>query len=315
MGSLSINCMREYLSKVISSFNKNKLNGLLAEIDFRQHLASLGFQARVSPGGWILRRNRDDFGSRTVVIFPKVIEPGRNYVEEAFPDAPPLGLHTVCATFQQIGIHAYYCLPSVGENQNPLSVTWRAARLGVPMPEPLHPFPAFLSHSFVERDGAYNFLRHSANVDTIPDELVSSVFSKEHLRVSFSNRFFGENSDVDGIFWGENYTYPLEVKEKTVASDPDMGEWFGLDVGPFVKLAFYAAKKGNLHSLFVIREIDDIETRGLVNWWFITFETLATYASWVMRAGGAGMGGGRSAVVRIPRSRFSLVTAENLSRL
>ena len=48
--------------------------------------------------------------------------------------------------------------------------------------------------------------------------------------------------------------------------------------GPFVKLAFYVAKRGNRHSIFLVREIDSIEKRGLVNWWFITFDQLARFA-------------------------------------
>jgi hypothetical protein len=120
---------------------------------------------------------------------------------------------------------------------------------------------------------------------------------------------------VDGIFWGQQFTYPLEVKEKTAAEDNRLGPYFGLDVGPFVKLAYYAAKRGNLQSLFIVREINNTEARELVQWWFITFEQLARYASWVQRAGGAGMNGGASAVVRIPRSEFRPLNAENLRAL
>ena len=97
-----------------------------------------------------------------------------------------------------------------------------------------------------------------------------------------------EMSDIDGIFWGQQFTYPLEIKEKTVANDSKVGDYFGIDVGPFVKLAFYAAKKGNLHSLFFVREINNTEDREIVNWWFITFDTLAQFASWIPQGGGVG---------------------------
>jgi hypothetical protein len=59
-----------------------------------------------------------------------------------------------------------------------------------------------------------------------------------------------------------------------------VGKYFGIDVGPFVKLAFYAAKWGNLHSIFIVREIDPVEDRNLVNWWLITFDQLSRFASW-----------------------------------
>ena len=124
-----------------------------------------------------------------------------------------------------------------------------------------------------------------------------------------------EVSDVDGIFWGERFTYPIEIKEKTVASDNKVGKYFGLDIGPFVKLAFYAAKKGNLHSLFVVKEIDHESTRDLVNWWAITYDRLAEFASWVKISGGPGMIGASSATVKIPRSEFSHLNKDFLSSL
>ena len=82
--------------------------------------------------------------------------------------------------------------------------------------------------------------------------------------MKFQSAFKSQISDVDGILWGERFTYPLEIKEKTAATDKVLGDYFGLDVGPFVKLAYFAARQGNLHSLFIVREIDNVEER---NWW------------------------------------------------
>jgi len=124
-----------------------------------------------------------------------------------------------------------------------------------------------------------------------------------------------EISDIDGVFWGQQYTYPLEIKEKTPASDRRLGYYFGLDVGPFVKLAFYASKKGSLHSIFIVKEINNTEDRELVQWWFITYDILAQFASWVPMGGGRNMGGGGSTVVRIPKSEFQPLNAETLNNL
>jgi hypothetical protein len=122
-------------------------------------------------------------------------------------------------------------------------------------------------------------------------------------------------SDIDGIFSGQRHTYPIEIKKKTPAPSLDLGRFFGLDVGPFVKLAFYAAKRGNLHSLYVVREIDNEQDRNLVQWWFIKFDHLAEFASWVPQPGGRNMQGGLSSVVRVPRSEFQPLTAETLNAL
>lgn len=308
--------MRAYLGTSISSLNQNKLNGLLAEVAFRQRVQDLGFTGRISPGGWILRKERQDFGHHTVVLFPETVQPATDYpVGRAMPQ-PPHNLHTVCATFHQSGIHAFFCAPAIAMDDDAAAVSWQVTQLGVPAPQAAAPLAESFRLQFVARERPYNFCRYHTDAEPIPANAVPEEFSKEHLRVAFCNHFFAEISDVDGIFWGEQFTYPVEIKEKTAfPDDPDIGPWFGLDVGPFVKLAFYAAKRGNLHSLFVVREIDNEQDRNLISWWFITFETLAQFASWNQRGGGRGMGGGRSAVIRIPRAEFTELTAENLGRL
>ena len=144
------------------------------------------------------------------------------------------------------------------------------------------------------RTRLHELLGHEAGTSTILASALPDEFSKENLRVSFQESFFSELSDIDGIFWGQQHTYPLEIKGKTAAVDSGLGAYFGLDIGPFVKLAFYAAKRGNLHSIFIVREIDSPESRNLVGWWMITFDRLAQYASWVMRSGGPNMAGGRA---------------------
>jgi len=309
---LSLQQMRGFLSKSLSSLNANKLNGLLAEIDFRERLGSLGFAGRVSAGGWIVRsQGNREFGHKTLVLFPMAIEPDAAYPQGGVPD-PPLGLHTICATFHQIGIQSYYCVPNV--TGDAAATTWMCKQLGIPKSLPYQPLSA-IAEGFTPRSRAYNFLRYGTDAAQIPDGAVGEEYAKESLRVAFQSAFLCEISDVDGVLWGNQYTYPMEIKEKTVAADRNLGPYFGIDVGPFVKLAFYAAKRGNLHSLFVVREISDVSTRKLQQWWVITFELLAQFASWVPQGGGPTMLGGRSAVVRVPRAEFSKLDADTLARL
>jgi hypothetical protein len=308
--------MRAFLSKSISSLNQNKLNGLMAEIEFRKYLATLGFGDRVSPGGWIARRDGPgEFGHNTVVMFPETINPEHDYAPAREMPQPTHGLHTICATFHQTGISAFFCA-AIAENKDDAgSIKWNAVQLGLPTQQPFQTFPTCLSPFFRARKGKYNFLKYDADCTNIPDGPVPEEFSKEHLRVSFQNLFMSEMSDVDGIFWGEQFTYPIEIKEKTPGPSAKLGEYFGLDIGPFVKLAFYAAKRGNVHSIFVVREIDSIETRNLVNWWFITYENLAQYASWIQQGGGKGMSGASASVVKIPKAEFLPLTHNNLAKL
>ena len=78
MAAISIEAMRAYLHRSISSLNRNKLNGLLAEVELRNYLTHLGFGDRVSRGGWIARRDGlGEFGHKTAVFFPEIVDPVR----------------------------------------------------------------------------------------------------------------------------------------------------------------------------------------------------------------------------------------------
>jgi len=312
---MSVPVMRQFLSRSISSRNRNKLHGILAEIDLRSHLSTLGFGRRISAGGWIFRSVLPAaYGEYVSVFFPAILRPYVEYSDLSPLEEPDHGLHSICSTFHQIGIHSYYCAPTISEDDDPSSVCWHHIQLGLPTQHSFEVFPRGLTQ-FAPRPRQYSFLRHHTDVAALPDVHVPEEFSKEHFRIAFQSEFYSEASDVDGVLWGNQHTYPIEIKEKTVAHDPRVGDYFGLDLGPFVKLAFYAAKRGNLHSLFVVREIDNTISRELVDWWYITFDELALYASWTHQGGGTSMGGGRSSVVRIPKARFHRLDSEALQSL
>jgi hypothetical protein len=314
--ALSDRSMRAYLAKSMSSVNANKLNGLLAEADFRRHLSALGYAQQVSPGGWIARRvGVNQFGHDTVVMFPESITPGTEYGPSRPPPHPSNGLHTICSTFHQSGISAFFCSPTLLANDDPMSMSWKSIQLGVPSTQAWQPFPASMANYFTPRSRRYNFLSYRAKTSSIPANVVGEEFAKEHLRVTFRSAYMAEISDVDGILWGQQLTYPIEIKEKTAGYHNGMGKYFGIDVGPFVKLAFYAAKRGNLHSLFVVREITDTQTRALANWWYITFEQLARFATWGEIGGGTNMQGGRSSVIRVPRCEFLPLDKAHIAQL
>lgn len=144
MSTLGLEQMRRYLSRTISSMNRNKLTGLLAKIDLRHHLAALGFSDRVSVGGldrsqyWCrqLRTSRDcrlspDRGTRHRLQTNPI---SRN---------PPIGLHTICSShFRQLGIQSYFCIPSITAANASIDMTWRAKELGIPWEDAYREFPA-----------------------------------------------------------------------------------------------------------------------------------------------------------------------------
>lgn len=299
--------MRDYLSNSLSSSaNRNKLNGLLAEVALRKHLADCGFRDRVSAGGWIARsdaRTGEYFGKNTVVFFPQKIEPDTEYLSEDDLPIPGQGLHTICSRFHEIGVKSYFCAAKLPESGDTTDIRWFAKQLGIPTDTEYAKFPECLD-GFAARERRYNFLRYKGDVSGIPDEHVADEFSKENARIAFQNQFMAEVVDMDGLFWGREITYPIEIKEKTVAEDKLLGEYFGLDLGPFVKLAYFASKRGNFNSMFIVREINNTVDRDLVQWWYITFERVAQCASWIPRGGGTNMKGGGSTVVMIPKAYF-----------
>ncbi len=319
MPGMKVATMRRYLSQSIASrraFNLTNLRGLLTAVDLRNYLNAQGVGDRISLGGWIARKTGPgEFGRSTVALFPEVVSDGAILTSNRASPEPSRGLHTICSTFHQIGIHSYFCLPDIQTDDDPSTLGWKAIQLGTPVDAKIQTLDEALPNYLRPRERKYNFLAYKTDVSTLPDEHVTEEFIKEHLRVSFQTKFMAEVSDIDGIFWRSQFTYPLEIKEKTSAPDRNLGDFFGLDVGPFVKLAFYSAKRGNLHSMFVVREITDTDTRELKQWWFITFEKLAQYASWNQQGGGTNMRGGGSTVVKIPKDQFSPLSKSELEKL
>ena len=320
MHKITREAMRTFLGKCSSPrhlFNKKHRNGCATPSlrrDCRKHLKIMGFADRVSPSCWLANgTGLDRFSGSIVALFPTRDFQAENSIVGL--EKSSHSLHTICSTFHQIGIHSHFCIPQVSAEDEPFGLDWQTMQLGTPVDSPYESLDVSLARYLRPRERNYNFLRYSTDVSSIPDEQLAEEFLKEHLRVSFQSRFMSEVSDIDGIFWGSQYTYPLEIKEKTAASDRVLGEFFGLDVGPFVKLAYYAAKRGNLHSMFVVREITDTESRELKQWWFITFDRLAQFASWNQQGGGTNMQGGGSTVVKIPKDQFAPMTKSELEKL
>jgi hypothetical protein len=274
MSHLSLSSMRQFLYSSISSINQNKLNGMIAEIDLRNTLNDLGFSKRISPGGWIVRNvGPEVFGHHTSVFFPETIKVGVEYPDNRNLEEPPRALHTICATMHQIGIHSYYCIPAVIRDDDSSSVKWYSTQLGIPSQDSYHPFPENLTN-YGFRTRNYNFLRYKSDSSLIPEIAVPEEFSKEHIRVHFQNKFMCEMSDIDAIFWGEQYTYPIEIKEKTAAEDKQIGEYFEIEIKPFVSIAKIFHQRENQDSLIFIRENEENKNKNKSKWWFTTLQKI-----------------------------------------
>ena len=311
MSTLSLEAMRAFLRRSITSTNANKLRGMLAEIELREYLGSLGFAQRISPGGWIVRCDgQNTFGHHTVVMFPELIEPGTPYpIDRELPN-PPHGLHTICATFHQSGIRAYFCAPTISALDDALSIEWSCVQLGLPFPQDYGTFPISID-GFRQRPRRYNFLRCSTDASLIPEVAVPDEFTKEHLRVTFQSMYLSELSPIDGIFWGNQFTCPLEISEQPTVTDRQIGKHFRLGLRSFIKVMLLAANSRTLNSLFIVGEVEAVKSSDLFGWWFTTFEHIARFASSATRDSRHGP----STVIRIPKGEFQPLSKAALSGL
>ena len=130
-------------------------------------------------------------------------------------------------------------------------------------------------------------------------------YLKETLRKSF-----GETYDVDGFivsFAGK--VLPLEIKEK---SRTPKKEEFGVDAGRILMLLRMCLMTDS-NALYIIREVDESETRELINWQYITLSDLIMKCRWNLQGGGAGMGGGTTQTIMMPADLFNILNDENFS--
>jgi hypothetical protein len=312
--ALSIADMRTFLSRSYSSVNQNKVNGIHAEVAFYDYIVALGFADRVSPGGWIIRPNRvQSFGLSAVAVFPDDI-PVDQDLSTGTPPAVPESIDAAASFLRSASIATYFCYPI----ETAPGLQWLGLLRGHPSPPQPEDINDLLvnGEGFARRRRPYNFLRYSSDVSRLSDKVIAAQLPLEALRIYIHSGVYGEISDIDRLLWGQNTIYPVEVKEKTrVRDDPAIGDWFGIDVGTFAKLAYFAAWHGRLRSLFVVREIVDPDTRELMQWWAADFETVAKRASWVFRGGGPTMGGMASAVLQVPIDAFRVLDPAYMASL
>jgi hypothetical protein len=135
------------------------------------------------------------------------------------------------------------------------------------------------------------------------DETISELFWFEYARYYCQIDYLISNNDLDLFIIGESGTpYPVEVKSKSPVVDGNIGDWFGLDVGPFAKMAFFTSNNMQTDALYIVQEVD--EERNHVDWLGIKFTELVKSCSWVIQAGGQGMSGSGSSTIKVPKLSF-----------
>jgi hypothetical protein len=314
-----------FLETQWSSINENKTKGILAEIGLKDFLNAEG--QHVVPGGWIFtpgnNQKVDIPFKEKICIIPRKFD---FTWESSVLNVKSITPAEISAYnyFNQLGIPAYFAeldinnqsqfqLPQKKNGKKPAnfprSYQVNLIRLG--------PNGGMISQNVI--DVFRNFPQRINNrglrvseVNRIDQNfhpwnnagVVSDLFCFEYMRYYFQVNYMISNNDLDLFMIGASGApYPVEIKSKSPGVDKVIGEWFGIDMGPFAKMAFFTTNTMNTDALYIVEEVDD--QRAHINWLAIKFTDLVKSCSWVGQAGGKGMMGGNSATYKIPKVAFS----------
>ncbi len=320
-----------FLETQWSSINENKKKGIEAEIRFREFL--LEQKCHFIHGGWILspgNPSKKNPPTHCRICLIPIIKPF-SWSKSSF-SATASGItpaqFSANAYFGQVGIPTYFASPSsipekLFSNPRPKQKNSPAS-----YPEPyqlaFHQIDnqgqfqkvplGTIMREFPKRRGRIGMRCYSKNRLDLAQfpwndpASVTELLWFEYCRYFVQKSYLVSNNDLDMFLVGQSgASYPVEFKSKVVANDSSMGDWFGLDVGPFAKLAFFTSRSMNMDALYVVEEVTGT-ARQHVNWWGIKFTDLLGSCSWVQRGGGQGMMGGSSATIRVPKVSFVPMT-------
>ena len=309
------------------SINDNKLKGIHAETAFAKYLVEN--EVHFIPGGWILTP-----GNNSVTDIPArhkicLLPVSHSFSWSLLPksDTASPALLSAYNYFQQMGISAYLV-----EAKNPDESSFELPLPSSGRHKAYYPKPYDLSFKKIAPKGSYEETpiekvfskfpcrrgntglrcNKTGRIDTsLPEwkspSMIRDLFWFEYARYYCQTSFLTSNNDLDLFIIGQSGSpYPVEIKSKSSAKDDALGEWFGLDIGPFAKMAFFTSNSMNTDALYVVRELNDL--RNNVQWHGIKFTELVKSCSWVVQGGGQGMSGGKSATIKIPKAAFQDLT-------
>ncbi|WP_166838361.1 hypothetical protein [Rheinheimera pleomorphica] len=315
-----------FLETQWSSINDNKLKGILSEIRFKNYLRE--HNVHFVPGGWIIspgKVHEDNIPTKEkLCILPR--QCALSWCNKNSPPHEGLTPAEVAAYnyFRQVGVKSYFAQPDiVNENEfvlptpssgkspanYPLPYSYKFMEVSpvqglteVSISDMMKSFPARKKNAGLR---CYQLGRiDTSSPEITASELISDLFWFEYSRYYLQKNYLLSNNDLDLFLIGTSGScYPVELKSKVPAEDSTLGEWFGIDMGPFAKLAFFTANSMNTDALYVVEEVDAQRTH--VQWLGIKFTELVKACSWVGQGGGTGMTGGRSATYKVPKAAFS----------
>lgn len=129
---------------------------------------------------------------------------------------------------------------------------------------------------------------------------LKQAFYYSYLKVKLKASYI-DPYDVDAFLVSFNgNVFPVEIKEK---SQTDKGE-FGIDAGRILMMMRLCITTDS-NALYIIREVDNSESRKLLGYKYITFSDMIMNVSWNLQAGGVGMGGGNTQTIMMTSKAFN----------
>lgn len=315
-----------FLETQWSSITENKVLGILAELRFKEFLSARDYH--FVSGGWIVTPGRPTPGSCDVPALEKICILPRQHRFTWQKDGFQNNLLTPAEIsaynyFREVRVKTLFASPIEvieGDFTYP-TPSDKKARALYPRPyemqlQEVSPNGAITSvdpmevfRLFPRRKGNVGVRCHKINridqsaVPWTSALMVSDLFWFEYARYFFQIDYLFSNNDLDLFVIGPSgASYPVEIKSKAAAKDTALGEWFGIDMGPFAKLTFFTANKRNNDALYVVEEVT--AQKDHVQWLGIRFSDLVKSCSWVGQSGGKGMMGGASSTYKIPKAAF-----------
>lgn len=315
----------KFLETQWSSINDNKIKGICAEVAFKHYLQKM--KVHYVTGGWLICPGKPDLSpipaKDTVCILSREHSFSWQPTKHKLLSHPSVAEISAYQYFRGAGVKTYFSNP-VTVNENNFAVPTKAAgktksqyhtSYGLEFLEIGHNSQfqvvdiSSIFTNFPKRPGktgmrVYNQTLNPNQAPWSDSDTVASLFWFEYTRYYIQKQFLVSNNDLDIVITGNSgKTYPVEVKSKETAYSSSLGDWFGLDAGPFAKLAYFTANSLQTDALYVVEEVDS--ARNHIDWWGIKFSDLMRSCSWVIQKGGKGMGGGSSATYKVPKAAFT----------
>jgi hypothetical protein len=311
-----------FLETQWSGINQNKIKGIKSEIRLEQYLASDPIRTlyrSIIPGGWILAPGKN------LIIDP--VTKGRIAIipictafswSGSIKNQPMEALIKAESYFGQVGIETYFAefdtkkdpqiedsfiVPTPRNYITSYEMNFYRIlheREEVPELQVMRYFPPRNDNRGLKVRKSEIAADHSPWTDPA---LVTNLFWKEYVRYYLQKKYLISSNDMDFFIVGlSGKAYPIELKSKTASVDKSLGDWFGIDIGPFSKLSFFVSLSNNMEALYFVEEVD--ENGNTCEWWGVKFSELLKYCFWVPQSGGKSMGGTSSSTVKVPKVIF-----------